>query len=104
MDMSTLRSSEELTRLIREDIIYESLELAEMGIDIDELTDEILLLDSEGLNLDSVDALEIVVGLQRVFGIQVPNIDKAFFEVHCRSINTLRVFVEERLRQAQAAE
>jgi hypothetical protein len=49
-------------------------------------------------------ALEIVVGLQRVFGIQVPNIDKAFFSVHCRSIDTLRRFVEERFCQAQAAE
>jgi acyl carrier protein len=102
--MSMPRSSEEISRLIREEIIYQSLELEEMAIEIDELTNEILLLDPEGLNLDSVDALEIVVGLQRVFGIQVPNIDKAFFSVHCRSIDTLRRFVEERFCQAQAAE
>lgn len=45
----------------------------------------------EGLQLDSVDALELVVGLNELFGIKVSDEDMAIF----RSITTLADYVRE---------
>jgi len=47
----------------------------------------------EGLGLDSLDAVEIVVLVQRHFGVEITDMDegKKAFE----SINTLAVFIEE---------
>jgi len=45
----------------------------------------------EGLGLDSIDALELVVGLEQEFGVQVP--DEAVGREAFASINTLAEFV-----------
>ncbi|HEX9859703.1 MAG TPA: phosphopantetheine-binding protein [Nitrospirota bacterium] len=45
----------------------------------------------EGLGLDSIDALELVVGLEQEFGVQVP--DEAVGREAFASINTLVEFV-----------
>jgi len=45
----------------------------------------------EGLGLDSIDALELVVGLEQEFGVQVP--DEAVGREAFGSINTLAEFV-----------
>lgn len=44
-----------------------------------------------GLSLDSIDALEIVVGLQKEFGVQIA--DKAAAEKILASVNTIAEFV-----------
>lgn len=45
----------------------------------------------EGLGLDSIDALELVVGLEQEFGVQVP--DEAVGREAFASINALAEFV-----------
>ncbi len=45
----------------------------------------------EGLGLDSIDALELVVGLEQEFGVQVP--DEAVGREAFGSINTLAEFI-----------
>jgi len=48
----------------------------------------------EGLGLDSLDAVEIVVLVQRLFGVEIRDMEegrKAF-----RSVNALAEFIEER--------
>lgn len=54
------------------------------------ITDDSALF-GEGLGLDSIDALELVVGLEQEFGVQVP--DEAVGREAFASINTLAEFV-----------
>ena len=49
----------------------------------------------EGLGLDSLDAVEIVVLLEKHFGIEVKSLDEG--KEAFKSINTLAAYVEERI-------
>ncbi len=73
-------------------VIVDELNLEE--INPEEIEDDAPLF-GEGLGLDSLDAVEIVVLLEKHFGVVVQNLDegKAAFQ----SINTLAAYVEERM-------
>ena len=43
----------------------------------EEIRDDLPLFGPEGLGLDSIDALELVVGLEKRFGVKVPNSEAA---------------------------
>jgi len=69
------------------------LELDGLGVKLEDLKGETMLLSEEGLALDSVDALEIIVAVQKVFGLSIPNLDTAFFEKNLRTVDTLVDYV-----------
>ncbi len=73
-------------------LIVESLHLERLTAD--GIEDDAVLF-GDGLGLDSVDALELVVAIERRFGIEVQGheIDKAVFT----SVTTLAAFVASRL-------
>ncbi len=73
-------------------IIIEELNLEEIGPE--DIEDDAPLF-GEGLGLDSLDAVEIVVLLERHFGVEVKSLEegKAAFQ----SINALAAYVEERI-------
>lgn len=80
---------EELTEQLKQQLI-EALNLEEMTpADID--TDAPLF--GEGLGLDSIDALEIILILEREYGIKLTNAADA--KVHFKSVRTLAEFVEQ---------
>ena len=62
-----------------------------MPIKPEEITDDMLLFD-EGLGLDSIDALEIVLELQRTFGVEIS--DEQVGKRVLRSISTIVGFIE----------
>ncbi|WP_366655906.1 acyl carrier protein [Fodinicurvata sp. EGI_FJ10296] len=95
-------SIDEISSVIRDKILIEGLELEEMGFSQDELSDDILLLDPSGVGLDSVDALELVVGIRKHFGIDVGEVDQEWFDEHCKSIGHLAKFVEQQLKAGNA--
>ncbi len=66
-------SSEELKDRIRS-MILANLMLKALP---DELTDDVPLFGPDGLGLDSIDALELVVGLEKTFGVRVPDSETA---------------------------
>lgn len=43
----------------------------------DEISDTIPIFGTGGLGLDSVDALQLVVGLEKTFGLKIGNSDEA---------------------------
>ena len=94
--VDTCNSGSAIADHIRLKVIYEGLELEEIGIDLDDITDDVLLFDADGLNLDSIDALEILAGVQREFGLSLPNVDQAFMEEHCTTVERLARMVMER--------
>ena len=79
---------------IRTRIIHEGLELEEIGIELAEVTDDVPLFDDDGLNLDSIDALEVLAGVQREFGLSLPDVDQAFMAEHCSTVGRLARLVE----------
>jgi acyl carrier protein len=66
------------------------VERLKLQVDQDSIDDDAPLF-GEGLGLDSIDALELVVGLEQEFGVQVP--DEAVGREAFASINALADFV-----------
>ena len=75
-------------------IIIEELNLEE--ISPEDIEDDAPLF-GEGLGLDSLDAVEIVVLLEKHFGVEVKSLDEG--REAFRSINTLAAYIEA--KQAQ---
>jgi acyl carrier protein len=59
----------------------------------EELSDEVQLFsDESGLELDSLDALQISMGLQNHFGVRLP--DSKAFRQHVTTINALADYIQ----------
>jgi acyl carrier protein len=69
-----------------------------MPIKPEEIMDDMSLFD-EGLGLDSIDALEIVLELQRTFGVEIG--DEQVGKRVLRSVSTIVGFIEESREMAK---
>ena len=78
--METHRDFSTIASRIRKKIIFRGLELEEIGISLRDITDDVLLFSEEGLDLDSVDALEIIAGVQREFKVSLCEVDQSFLD------------------------
>jgi len=75
-------------------IIIEELNLEDVRA---EDIDDNAPLFGEGLELDSLDAVELVVQVQKHFGVEIKDIEEG--RLAFQSINALRQFIEERMIQ-----
>ncbi|GHB90727.1 phosphopantetheine-binding protein [Cerasicoccus arenae] len=73
------------------DLIIEALNLEDVAPE--DLADDEALMDS-GLGLDSIDALELVVRVEKEFSIKIKNSEEA--REALGSINTLATFIQSR--------
>lgn len=62
---------------LKEEIKEMMIESLMLKVSKEEIGDEMPLFGPEGLGLDSIDALELVVGLEKQFGVSVPNSEAA---------------------------
>jgi acyl carrier protein len=62
---------------LRDDLKTMMVESLMLKISKDEIGDDLPLFGPDGLGLDSIDALELVVGLEKRFGVTVPNSETA---------------------------
>ncbi|MCE7070483.1 phosphopantetheine-binding protein [Dyadobacter sp. CY327] len=80
---------------LKEDLkkqIIEQLNLED--ITTADIADDALLFDEGGLGLDSIDALELIVLLEKYHGIQVVNPDEG--KVAFKSINSMAEYIRNR--------
>lgn len=70
-------------------LIIDTLDLEDIAPE-DIVTDEPLF--NEGLGLDSIDALELGMALQQIFGVRIDSEDEGIRE-HFRSVRNLACFV-----------
>lgn len=89
---------EEIKNIIKQNILIERLELED--ITAEEIADnEPLFL--EGLGLDSVEALDVVAGLEEEFTIKVQGMPEDQIQKHFYSVETLSNFVFSKIQQTQ---
>ena len=67
----------------------------------DQITDEMPLFGAGGLGLDSIDALELVVSMEKTFGVGVPNSEVASKAL--QSVNTIHDYIVEKQAAGGAA-
>ena len=73
-------------------LVVEVLHLEE--IRPEDIGDDMLLFNDEGLGLDSIDALELVVSMEKTFGVGVPNSEVAAKAL--RTVNTIHDYILEK--------
>ncbi len=78
--------NEELKKIIVKDLFLED-------ITWDEIDDDAPLF-GEGLGLDSLDAVELVVIIQKYFNVEIKDMDEG--RIAFQSINSLASFIKER--------
>jgi acyl carrier protein len=61
----------------------------------DQIADDLPLFGPNGLGLDSIDALELAVSMEKTFGVGVPNSEVAGKAL--RTVNTIHDYVLEKL-------
>jgi acyl carrier protein len=78
--------------------IIEQLNLED--IQVEDIEDSAMLFDDQGLGLDSIDALELIVLLEKFYGIQVtkPEEGKEAF----RSIDTMAEYIRRKKSEQTA--
>ena len=82
-------ANSELKTKIKEALI-EELMLQE---EVDEIGDDMALFGPDGLGLDSVDALQLVVALEKHFGLKVPDAEAA--KGILESVNTIAAEIDK---------
>jgi acyl carrier protein len=91
-----LISFEEMKQTVKEKLIVERLELEDVtAADID---DEMPLF-GEGLGLDSVEAFEVMVGMEAVFGVMVEGIPAEQLKEHLYNVESIARFIEASVRE-----
>jgi acyl carrier protein len=60
----------------------------------EQIGDDLPLFGPEGLGLDSIDALELVVSMEKTFGVSVPNSEVAGRAL--RTVNTIQDYILEK--------
>ena len=67
----------------------------------DHIGDDLALFGPGGLGLDSIDALELVVSMEKTFGVGVPNSEIAAKAL--RTVNTIHDYILEKRAAATSA-
>lgn len=98
-----MKTEQEIIHYIKQNLLLDRLELADTGLAFDDISDDHLLLDSAGLGLDSVEALDLLVGAEKEYGFQIKEIDKALIESACHSVRSFVAFIMDRIAQAKLA-
>ncbi|MFC5473500.1 hypothetical protein [Paraherbaspirillum soli] len=96
--MKNAWNEKEIITYIKKDLLQEQLELVDADMT---LADDEPLLGDGRVELDSVDALDLLVKVEKAFALKIANLDKDFIESSCRSIRSLTDFIVAELRQQE---
>ena len=100
--LNTQHSTLNTPRLdLREQIKEMMVENLMLKVPKEEIADDLPLFGPNGLGLDSIDALELVVGLEKDFGVSVPNSEVAARAL--RTVNTLHAYVIEQRAASESS-
>jgi len=80
-------SSEDLKEQIREMLVTNLM----LRTPKEEITNDLPLFGSDGLGLDSIDALQLVISMEKTFGVGVPNSEVA--QVALATVNSIHDYI-----------
>ena len=69
-----------------------------LQVTTDQIGDDLPLFGAGGLGLDSIDALELVVSMEKTFGVGVPNSEVAGKAL--KTVNTIHDYILEKRRES----
>ena len=95
---SSVRAVVEARKDVLNSIKEELIDRLQLDYLVEDIDDDTFLFGS-GLSLDSIDAMEVVIGMQSRFGVMLPEGDLASM----RTINTLADFVQEEVATEEVA-
>ena len=84
---------DELLNWVREDLIFRRLKLEDMGFSLDEVQGDTILFGEAGLSLDSIDGLEVAVGIEQYFGIKIGKLTADIANEKFKSPQTIARFI-----------
>lgn len=93
---------ESILLFIKKDLLLERLDLGSSGLTLDDIKDDTPLV-GEGLSIDSVDALDLLVGIEKKFGLDLPDLNPSFVKATCASVGTLADYVVALLAEPRGA-
>jgi acyl carrier protein len=82
-------SSEELKEQIKEMLVTNLM----LRTPKEEIANDLPLFGADGLGLDSIDALQLVVSMEKTFGVGIPNSDVA--RVALATVNSIHDYIVE---------
>jgi acyl carrier protein len=85
-------SPEELKEQIKEMLVTNLM----LRTPKEEIANDLLLFSADGLGLDSIDALQLVVSMEKTFGVGVPNSEVA--RVALATVNSIHDYIVEQIR------
>lgn len=88
--MSDIVSSEQL-RLDIKKMILKAMKIVD--VQPEEIGDDVMIFESELLNLDSLDGLELVVAIQKEFGVAIN--DQSHALTILQSVDSIAEFIEQ---------
>lgn len=88
---------EEIKNIVKQKILVERLELEDDDIKAEDIDDDEAIFD-EGLGLDSVEALDVVSGIEEEFKINIQDIPEEEVQENFYSVNTLSAFILNQLK------
>jgi acyl carrier protein len=92
----------EIVSYIKKDLLLEQLDLANSGVALEDIEDDTPLL-NDGLDIDSVGALDLLVGLEKKFDLRLPEFGKDFIEATCKNVGCLADYVVANLAKDKRA-
>ncbi|WP_434748723.1 phosphopantetheine-binding protein [Paenibacillus amylolyticus] len=77
---------EEVKQTIKQKLLIDRLRLED--ITAEEITDDLVLF-GEGLGLDSVEAFEVMVGMEELYGVAVEQIPADELKIHLQNVQSI---------------
>ncbi|MFL6624787.1 MAG: acyl carrier protein [Sulfurifustis sp.] len=100
--MSREWTRDEVVDFVKKDLLLERLDLANTGVTLDDIKDDTPLL-HDGLAIDSVDALDLLVEVEKTFGVKFPDMGRSFIERTCKNVQTLADVIIASLEKSKSA-
>jgi acyl carrier protein len=93
-------SRNDIVDFIRNELLLQRLDLAASGVSADELTEQAPLM-APPISVDSVDAIDLLVGVERKFNLPPQELTPDLIKRSCASIGSLADYVCEQLSLPQ---
>jgi len=86
----------DVVNFIKQDLLLDQLDLKGTGLTLVDIKDETPLAEG-GLAIDSVDMLDLLVGVEREYALHLPDLTSAFVQQTCHTVDSLASFVHAQI-------